>query len=102
MRVKSKRFPSIEKDMKMVLAHCGSLFLDPASLCQVYLKVSADAEDQADACLIAVGHEHSCAKSNGRCQCMPVPLMHKRPALSCWTPSARGYSGWDPVQCLRS
>ena len=35
MRVKSGRFPSIEKDMKMVLAHCGSLFLDPASLWQV-------------------------------------------------------------------
>ena len=34
-RVKCKRFPSIEKDMKMVLAHCGSLFLDPAALCQV-------------------------------------------------------------------
>jgi hypothetical protein len=37
MRVKSRRFPSIEKDMKMVLAHCGSLFLDPASLWQVFL-----------------------------------------------------------------
>ena len=35
MRVKSGRFPSIERDMKMVLAHCGSLFLDPASLMQV-------------------------------------------------------------------
>ena len=35
MRVKSKRFPTIEKDMKMVLAHCGLLFLDPASLMQV-------------------------------------------------------------------
>ncbi len=35
MRVKSRRFPTIEKDMKMVLAHCGSLFLDPASLMQV-------------------------------------------------------------------
>ena len=35
MRVKNKRFPTIEKDMKMVLAHCGSLFLDPASLMQV-------------------------------------------------------------------
>jgi hypothetical protein len=34
-RVRCKRFPSIEKDMKMVLAHCGSLFLDPAALCQV-------------------------------------------------------------------
>ena len=32
MRVKSKRFPSIEKDMRMVLAHAGSLFLDPAAL----------------------------------------------------------------------
>ena len=35
MRVKSGRFPSIEKDMKMVLAHCGSLLLDPAALCHV-------------------------------------------------------------------
>jgi hypothetical protein len=35
MRVKCGRFPSIECDMKMVLAHCGSLFLDPASLLQV-------------------------------------------------------------------
>ncbi len=35
MRVKSRRFPTIEKDMKMVLAHCGSLFLDPALLMQV-------------------------------------------------------------------
>ena len=38
-RVKSRRFPTIEKDMKMVLAHCGSLFLDPASLMQVGLTV---------------------------------------------------------------
>jgi protein arginine N-methyltransferase 7 len=35
MRLKCKRFPPIEKDMKMVLAHCGSLFLDPAILCEV-------------------------------------------------------------------
>ena len=35
MRVKSRRFPTIEKDMKMVLAHCGSLYLDPAFLMQV-------------------------------------------------------------------
>lgn len=41
MRVKSGRFPSIEKDMKMVLAHCGSLFLDPASLWQVRQHPSA-------------------------------------------------------------
>lgn len=34
-RVKSKRFPPIEKDMRMVLAHCGSLLLDPASLEEV-------------------------------------------------------------------
>ena len=40
MRVKSKRFPTIEKDMKMVLAHCGSLFLDPASLMQVLVQCS--------------------------------------------------------------
>ena len=37
MRVRSRRFPSIEKDMKMVLAHCGSLFLDPAALAKVQL-----------------------------------------------------------------
>ncbi|KAK9846217.1 hypothetical protein WJX84_003191 [Apatococcus fuscideae] len=36
MRVKSQRFPTIEKDLKMVLAHCGSLILDPASLSEVY------------------------------------------------------------------
>ena len=36
MRVRSKRFPPIEKDMKMVLAHCGSLLLDPATLAEVY------------------------------------------------------------------
>ncbi len=35
MRVKSQRFPTIEKDLKMVLAHCGSLFLDPAALSEV-------------------------------------------------------------------
>lgn len=32
MRCKSQRFPSIQKDINMVLAHCGSLFLDPVSL----------------------------------------------------------------------
>jgi protein arginine N-methyltransferase 7 len=36
MRVRCRRFPPIEKDMKMVLAHCGSLFLDPASLSEVF------------------------------------------------------------------
>jgi len=36
MRVRCRRFPPIEKDMKMVLAHCGSLFLDPASLADVF------------------------------------------------------------------
>lgn len=36
MRCKSNRFPSIEKDMKMALAHCGSLLLDPAALQEVY------------------------------------------------------------------
>ena len=35
MRLRSKRFPPIEKDMKMILAHCGNLFLDPASLWEV-------------------------------------------------------------------
>ena len=40
-RVKSRRFPTIEKDMKMVLAHCGSLFLDPVSLMQASCPASA-------------------------------------------------------------
>lgn len=35
MRVRSKRFPSIEQDMKMLQAHSGSLLLDPAALAQV-------------------------------------------------------------------
>lgn len=35
MRVRSKRFPSIEQDMKMLQAHSGSLLLDPAVLSQV-------------------------------------------------------------------
>ncbi len=35
MRVRSNRFPSIEEDMKMLQAHCGSLLLDPAVLAQV-------------------------------------------------------------------
>ncbi len=34
-RVRSRRFPPIEKDMRMVLAHCGSLLLDPAALQEV-------------------------------------------------------------------
>ena len=36
MRVRCQRYPPIEKDMRMVLAHCGSLFLDPASLAEVF------------------------------------------------------------------
>ena len=34
-RCRSGRFPSIEEDMKIVLAHCGSLQLDPAVLLKV-------------------------------------------------------------------
>ncbi len=34
-RVKGRRFPTIEKDMQMVLSHCGPLLLDQAALCQV-------------------------------------------------------------------
>jgi hypothetical protein len=34
-RVRSRRFPPIESDMRMVLAHCGSLLLDPAALQEV-------------------------------------------------------------------
>jgi hypothetical protein len=33
--VRCGRFPPIEKDMKMVLAQCGSLLLDPAALQEV-------------------------------------------------------------------
>ena len=36
MRLRCKRFAPIEKDMKMIVAHCGSLFLDPQSLTDVY------------------------------------------------------------------
>ena len=36
MRVRSKRFPPIEKDMRMMLANCGNLFLDPEFLQEVY------------------------------------------------------------------
>jgi protein arginine N-methyltransferase 7 len=36
MRVTCRRFPPIEKDLRMVLAHCGSLFLDPASLAEAF------------------------------------------------------------------
>ena len=35
MRVRSKRFPPIEKDMRMMLANCGNLFLDPEFLQEV-------------------------------------------------------------------
>ena len=34
-RCRSGRFPSIEEDVKIVLAHCGSLQLDPAVLLKV-------------------------------------------------------------------
>ena len=40
MRVRSKRFPSIEEDMKMLQAHCGSLLLDPAILVKVNRSVA--------------------------------------------------------------
>jgi protein arginine N-methyltransferase 7 len=36
MRLRSKRFPPIEKDMKMLLANCGNLFLDPTVITEVY------------------------------------------------------------------
>jgi protein arginine N-methyltransferase 7 len=36
MRLRSKRFPPIEKEMKMILAHCGNLFLDPATISEMY------------------------------------------------------------------
>ena len=36
MRVRCGRFPPIEKDFRMILAHCGSLFLDPEALGDVF------------------------------------------------------------------
>lgn len=53
MRVRCKRFPPIEKDMKMILAHCGSLFLDPRSLAEARLGPSSS---------------HLCASSSSRCR----------------------------------
>ena len=41
MRLRSKRFAPIEKDMRMILAHCGSLFLDPEALIDVYHRLVA-------------------------------------------------------------
>ena len=35
MRLQSKRFPPIEKEMRMILAHCGNLFGDPATIADV-------------------------------------------------------------------
>lgn len=50
MRLRCKRFAPIEKDMKMILAHCGALFLEPHSLTDIYhhlvmLEVYFDWED---------------------------------------------------------
>ena len=52
-RVRSKRFPSIEGDMRMVLAHCGSLLLDPAAHCQARFRsaVIGSISCRHDACL---------------------------------------------------
>ena len=36
MRLRCKRFPPIEKDLKMVLAQCGSLYLEPGVLQKIY------------------------------------------------------------------
>jgi len=36
MRVRCRRFPPIEKEMRTVLAHCGSLFLDPEALAAAF------------------------------------------------------------------
>lgn len=36
MRLRGKRFPPIEKDMAMILAHCGNLYLEPRCLQDVY------------------------------------------------------------------
>ena len=35
MRLKSRRFPPIEKEMKMILAHRGNLFLDPEVIAEI-------------------------------------------------------------------
>ena len=35
MRLRSRRFPPIEKEMRMMMAHCGNLFLDPAVIAEV-------------------------------------------------------------------
>ena len=35
MRLKSRRFPPIEKEMRMILAHCGNLFLDPEVIAEI-------------------------------------------------------------------
>ena len=34
MRLRSRRFPPIEKEMRMMMAHCGNLFLDPATIAE--------------------------------------------------------------------
>ena len=35
MRLRSRRFPPIEKEMRMILAHCGNLFLDPEVIAEI-------------------------------------------------------------------
>ena len=40
MRLRSKRLAD-QKDMRMILAHCGSLFLDPEALTDVYHRLVA-------------------------------------------------------------
>lgn len=60
MRCKSKRFPPIEKDINMVLAHSGSLFLDPESVQEaghelvVLEKIHSDQEFSPGASLEAI------------------------------------------------
>jgi protein arginine N-methyltransferase 7 len=39
-RARSGRFPPIARDVRMVLAHCGSLFLDPAAVAEAGAELS--------------------------------------------------------------
>ena len=63
MRVRSHRFPPIEQDMKVMLANCGNLFLDPATVQEVLHELTvlemlhSQAEFSPGASLTAVTRE---------------------------------------------
>lgn len=85
MRVRSKRFPPIEKDMKMILAHCGSLFLDPKSLAEVRAQATAPvvvSSAQGRRCLPANGWMR---RRGGRLTTSMAP-----PGFGAGVPRARG------------